>query len=286
MVALRYVGNDLTAAAIVPAFEQTGGTDMVTATLEAVPHAPLDVKIEPMTMAMRLSGTTPMVTSLSMAWSVVAAPAWKLANNSGPVLMASAVDVATPGTITTPYGNPFAALGWTSLFTWSGTRTRTYTVPSLMLPVTLVAGLFQLDDVQAGLTLDLPAGLPVLVSINKTALNSDGQTITLTPGKAVELSLVADRPMNLFYQWNVYELVPNAATPPTALDYKITYVALATETTVKIPHDVFVAGKVYTIRAHCIAGGYPSFATGDLQNRDVPYAVGYLDSGVFTVAAP
>ena len=45
-------------------------------------------------------------------------------------------------------------------------------------------------------------------------------------------------------------------------------------------------GKVYMIRAHCVQGGFPSFSTGDLQNRDVPYAVGYLDAGVFTVAAP
>jgi hypothetical protein len=98
--------------------------------------------------------------------------------------------------------------------------------------------------------------------------------------------LVADRPTNLFYQWNVYELVPNAAMPPTALARKVVYAALGTETTITIPNDVFVAGKIYTIRAHCVQGGYPGFSTGDLQDRDVPYAVGYLDSGVFTVAAP
>jgi len=28
------------------------------------------------------------------------------------------------------------------------------------------------------------------------------------------------------------------------------------------------------------------FSTGDLRIRDVPYAVGYFDAGVFTVVAP
>jgi hypothetical protein len=286
IVALRYVGNDLTAAGRVAPFEQSGGADPVIATLTAVPHAPLDVKIDPNAVATRLAGTSPPVSALSMAWSVVAAPAWKLANNTGPVLNAVSVAQTDPGTVTAMFGNPFTDLGWTSLFTWAGNRSRTYTVPKFGLALTLYAGLNHLDDVAPGLVMDQPAGLPVLVSINKTALNADGLSITLDPAKSVELSLVADRATNLFYQWNIYEVVPNAAMPPTALDYKVAYVALSNETTVKVPNDIFVAGKVYMIRAHCVQGGFPSFSTGDLQNRDVPYAVGYLDAGVFTVAAP
>lgn len=286
IVALRYAGNDLTAAGVVSPFDQTGGDDPFTVTLAPVEHAPLDVTIDPMGTATRLSGTSPPVTSLGMSWSVVAAPGWQLANSHGPVLNAAGVAETDPGAITAGFGNPFTDLGWTSLFTWATSRSRTYTEPSQNLPVTLYAGLNNLDDVAPGLVLDQPAGLPVLVSIDKQPLNMDGLTITLDPTQPVELSLVADRPTNLYYQWNVYELVPNAAVPPTALDRKIAYVALGTETTITIPNDVFVAGKLYSIRAHCVQGGFPSFATGDLQDRDVPYAVGYLDSGVFTVAAP
>jgi hypothetical protein len=282
IVALRYVGNDLTAAGRVTPFDQTGGPDPVNATLTAVAHAPLDVKLDPNAVAMRLAGTSPPVTTLAMAWSVVAAPAWKLANNNGPLLNAASVTQTDPTTVTAMFGNPFTDLGWTSLFTWASNRARTYTVPKFNLPLTLYAGLNHVDDVQPGLVLDQPAGLPVLVSINKMPLNADGLTVTLDPARAVELSLVADRATNLFYQWNVYEVVANM----TALEYKVAYVALASETTVKVPADIFAAGKVYMIRAHCIQGGFPSFSTGDLQNRDVPYAVGYLDAGVFTVAAP
>ncbi|HSD89935.1 MAG TPA: hypothetical protein VLB44_20530, partial [Kofleriaceae bacterium] len=84
----------------------------------------------------------------------------------------------------------------------------------------------------------------------------------------------------------IYEIVPNAAMAPTALDYKIAYAAYSLSSTVTIPHDVLVAGKMYTIRAHCIQGGYPMISTGNLQERDLPLSIGYLDSGAFTVAAP
>jgi hypothetical protein len=285
LVALRYVGNDLTAAGVVSPFEQTGGSDAVNVSLTSVPHAPLDVTIDPMGAQMRLAGTSPAVTTVSMAWYVTASPGWKLATNVGPLLNAVGVAVMDSGRITTGFGNPFESLGWTSLFTWTAYRYRTYTVPAFNLPLTLYAGLYQFDDVAPGLTLDLPVGLPVLVSINKMPLNADGLSITLEPGKAVELGLVADRPTNVVYQWNVYEVAPNMAMPP-ALEFKVRYVALATETAVKIPDDIFEAGKVYMVRAHAIQGGYPAFSMGDLTVRDVPYAVGFLDAGVFTVKAP
>jgi hypothetical protein len=158
-------------------------------------------------------------------------------------------------------------------------------VPAFNLPLTLYAGLHHYDDVAPGLTLDHPAGLPVQVSINKTPLTADGMTITLDPTKSVELDLVAYPTTNLFYQWNVYEVVGNMPTP-TALELRVAYVALSTETSVRIPGDVFAPDKVYMIRAHCIVGGYPSFSTGDLTVRDVPYALGFFDAGVFTVKAP
>jgi hypothetical protein len=286
VVALRYVGNDLTAAGIVQPFEQTGGTDMVTATLATVPHAPLDVTITPMASATRLAGTSPPLPTVSMAWYVTASPAWKLASNIGPILNAIGIAPTDAPKVTAMYGNPFDSLGWTSLFSWIANRYRTYMVPSFNLPLNLYAGLYEFDLVAPGLNLDHPAGLPVLVSINKTPLNADGLSITLDPTKAVELSLVADRATNLHYQWNVYEVIGNTPMQPTSLEYKVAYVALSTETSVKIPGDAFAAGKVYMIRAHCIQGGYPSFTTGDLTVRDVPYALGFLDAGVFTVKAP
>jgi hypothetical protein len=286
MVALRYTGNDLTASALVPPFNASTSTDSFDVTLMPVTHAPLDVHLQPNTAATRLNMTSPANPTLSMAWSVVAAPAWQYANNSGPVLQSIGVAQTDTGDITTPYGNPFESLGWKSLFTWNATKARTYTPMGQTLVMTLHSGIFELAEPTAGVTLDLPAGLPVLVSINKTPLTSDGLTVTIDPAKAVELSLVADKPTATFYQFNVYEIVPNTAVPPTALDYKIVYAAYSLSSTVMIPHDILVAGKMYTIRAHCIQGGYPMISTGNLQERNLPVSVGYLDSGVFAVAAP
>ena len=55
---------------------------------------------------------------------------------------------------------------------------------------------------------------------------------------------------------------------------------------ITIPAGVFTTGKTYSIRAHCYRGGFPGLASGDFSQRDLPLSVGYLDSGVFTVAAP
>jgi len=285
LVALRYVGNDLTGSALVPMFAQSGGTDPVTVTMAANPHnSTLDVHIQPAAVGPRLNGTTPAVTGLSMSWSVVAAPAYLLANNNGVVLQSLGVAATDSGAITTPYGNPFTALGWNSLFTWATSQSRTYTPPPGTLPMTLSAGMIQQAEPSAGLTLDLPAGLPIVVSIDGTPLNSDGKTITIDPTKLVELALVADKTTNTLYQWNVYELVPNPQN--TALTYLQRYAALSLTNNVQVPGDAFEAGKTYTIRGHCIVGGFPDITAGDLQMRNLPYAVSYLDSGVFKVAAP
>jgi len=288
IVALRYTAgtSDLTAAGPVTPFTATGGTDPFSAALATVTHAALDVHIQPNTAATRLNMTSPANPTLSMAWSVVAAPAWQYGNNTGPVLQSLGVVQTDTGNIITPYGNPFEGLGWKSLFTWNATKARTYTPMGQTLVMTLHSGIYEVAEPTAGTTLDLPAGLPVLVSINKTPLTSDGLTVTIDPATAVELALVADKPTATFYQFNIYEIVPNTAVPPNALDYKIVYAAYSVSSTVMIPHDVLVAGKLYTIRAHCIQGGYPMISTGNLQERGLPLSVGYLDSGVFTVAAP
>ena len=286
LVALRYSVGTLNGSAIIPPFEQTGGSDPVTGTMTANTLAPLDVRVDPAALVTRLNGTSPANTSIGMSWSVVAAPGWQRANNLGPVLVSAGVSTTDPGMLTTPYGNPFTSLGWNSLMTWAAGKTRAYTEPVSTLAATLGSGLLHQDEPSAGLMLDQPAGLPVLISINRQPLNSDGQAVMLDPTKAVELSLIADRTTNTYYQWNVYELVPNAAMPPTALEYKLVYLAQATETSVTIPHDVFEAGKHYTIRGHAFAGGYPAAASGDYQTRALPHAVGYLDSGVFRVMGP
>jgi hypothetical protein len=284
MVALRYIGSDLTASVLLPPFDQTGAVQPLMGALADNPHTALDVRVQPAVTAMRLGTTSPAGVNLGMDWSVTAAPGWELLDGSGVRLALGSVATTDTGMITTGYGNPFTLLGWRSLFMWATYKSRTFTVPAYNLPTTLYTGLNQLAEPTPGVILDHPVGLPVLVSINQIPLTTDGATITLDPAKSVELSVAVDRTSNTFYELNVHELVPNAAMQ--RMDYFRVYSALGTETSITIPNDVFVPGHTYMIRAECAAGGYPSFAAGNFRDRSLPFSLGYLDSGVFTVAAP
>ncbi|MFT3692898.1 MAG: hypothetical protein QM831_07140 [Kofleriaceae bacterium] len=285
VVGLHYNGNLLVGAAEFPVFAQADGANAITATMADVTTQPLDVHLSPSAIAARLAMPTPHGTAVGMSWSTNASPAADLANGTGPQLNAATILTTDSGAITAPSGNPFSAKGWKTTFNLGTNSSRTYAVPGLGNFVgTFYTGLNQIAEVGPGLTMDTPAALPVLVSINSMPLSVDGNTISLTAGKSVTLSMVTDgTPDPLFYQFNIYELRENAAA--TALETHVAYVAVSDTTMVTVPSDVFVAGKTYFIRAHCIKGGYPSFSTGNFFDRNLPYSVGYLDAGVFTVAA-
>ena len=136
--------------------------------------------------------------------------------------------------------------------------------------------------VAAGLDLDTSAPLPINVSLNGTQLLTDGATLPIPLSHSVVLALEQDTSTPaLYYQFSVTELDLNAGA--TAYVSHIRYVALATDKTVTLPNDVFQDGKTYVIRVVAIVGGFPSFAEGDLTNRQLPLSQGYLDAGIFTV---
>ncbi|MEO8552250.1 MAG: hypothetical protein ABI678_19875, partial [Kofleriaceae bacterium] len=204
LLALRYAGNQLTGAAEFPAFDQNDTTTPISATMTPVTASPLDVHVSPSNLDTRLAMPTPKGATLAMSWSVNAAPGWEIANGAGPQLNAAGIALTDAGAITAPFGNPFAAKGWRSTFTLASNKVRTFLVPNLMsLPANLYCGLNQIAEVAAGLTLDTPAALPIVVSINAMPLATDGQTITLDPTKSVDLSVLADKTDALYYQFNI-----------------------------------------------------------------------------------
>ena len=286
IVGLRYVGAQLTGAAeFTPFAQSTTGANTLAATMNPLAPAPLDVHVSPTNIDQRLAMPTPKGQTLAMSWSVNAAPGWEIANGTGPQLNAAGIALTDSGAITAPFANPFTAKGWKSVFSLGTNKARTFAVPSLgNLVGTFYCGLNEIAEVAPGLTIDTPAALPIVVSINAMPLATDGQNVVLDPAKSVQLSVLADKTDALFYQFNIYELRENAAM--TALETHVAYVAVSDQVMVTIPNDVFVAGKTYFIRAHAIKGGYPGFATGDFWTRTLPYSVGYLDAGVFTVSAP
>lgn len=287
MLGLKYSATgQLLGAAEFPAFEQTAGDVAISATLTPIAATAMDVHISPAALASRLAMAAPTATSgVAMAWNTNASPGWDIANAAGPQLNAAGVLTTDSGAITAPTGNPFASKGWRTTFNLQSNKSRTYAIPQLAnLVATFYTGINAVAELSAGLTVDPPAALPVLVSINAKPLTTDGQTIMIDPATSVVLTMVTDTANPTFYQYNIYELRENAAA--TALETHVAYVALTDKATVTIPSDAFTVGKTYWIRAHTISGGFPSFASGNLWDRDLPYSVGYLDAGVFTVVAP
>ncbi len=283
---LRYVGASLTGVAIFDPFDQTG-TDKITSTMAPVSRMEtLDVKLDPPSLATRYTAARPAVANLVMNWSLVAAPGYRIASNAGPALSSGALAMTDTG-VNTTYGNPFTAKNWNTIFTLATSESRTYTPMGTTTPVTLYAGMNQFIEPSPGFALMLPAGLPELITLDGMPLSTDGQTVP-TPTKFVDVSYVADNPNATLYNLQVFDLLPNMAG--TALEYHFVFGAAGTETksgtneaVFHIPPEVFQTGHRYTLRAITTYGGYPGIATAQLDQRELPLAQGYLDSGVIQV---
>jgi len=286
---LRYGAgtSDLQGVVEVPGFTQSVSVTLTGAMITNAHDRTLNVTVDTNAPATRFAQVRPAMTNVAESWSVVAAPGYQIVSNSGIVLTAGGLTVGASGALNVPYGNPFVAKhDWPDVMTWSTSATRTFTPSAMGLPVTPQTGLFQLIEPTAGLTLDLPAGLPITITMGATALTTDGVTMTVDPTKAVPVSFQADKVDNTVYQLQLFELVPNLPTGATALAYHQTLGATGTKPSFLLPPELFEVGKTYVLRAICIQGGFPALDTGDLTNRAPPQAVGFLDSAVFTVAAP
>lgn len=280
---LRYSGAALTGVAEASPFDQMGADMVITPKMALVAQDQmLDVKVTPPALNVRYAAVRPAVATLAMNWSVVAAPGYRIASNTGPSLQGGSL-LATDVGVTVKYGNPFTARDWHSIFTLQTSESRQATPVGAKLPVTLSAGMNQFIEpslVAPGFELTEPAGLPVLISIDGTQLSTDGQMIS-TPSQFVEVTFLPDNTNATVFNLQVYDLLPNAAA--TALEYHLVFAAASDAAKFEVPPEIFQTGHFYTIRALCTFGGYPGIASGDLATRELPLAQSYLDSGVFTV---
>lgn len=275
---LRYSGARLSGVMEAAPFEQTDA-DTIMGTMTAVPaDQMLEASLQPNLVAGRYAPLRPAMTGIGMSWSLTAAPGIDVGASLGVSLHAGTVVAADPP-LTVPFGNPFVAKGWRSLFLWSTTASRTFTPAGQMLPATLTAGLFTYTEPTPGMMLTLPAALPELITINGMPLSSDGLSIPQPTGQ-VTVSFVAAG-TNTLYFVQLYELVPNAANTALVQQFVIESVGLTKE--LILPPDAFVAGKRYTLRAVSVEGGYPNAAMGDLATHPFPMSFGAHESGVFTV---
>jgi len=281
---LRYAGAALTGVAEASPFDQSGADMVMTPQMVTVtPDQPLDVKLTSSAFTMRYAAVRPAVAGLGMTWSVVAAPGYRIASNTGPALLQRTMLLPTDPGVTVKYGNPFVGRDWHAIFTLETLESRTVMPPVVKLPVTLYAGMDQFIEpslVAPGFELTEPAGLPVLISIAGTQLSTDGQMIS-APSQFVEVTFLPDNTNATVFNLQVYDLLPNAAA--TALEYHLVFAAASAAAKFEVPPEIFQTGHSYTIRALCTFGGYPAIASGDLTKRELPLAQSYLDSGVFTV---
>jgi hypothetical protein len=285
---LRYSGAALTGVAEAAPFDQTGmATTVTTATMAPVTQdQTLDVQLSPPGLTTRYAAVRPAVTTLAMSWSLVAAPGYKIASNAGPALQSGGLTMADAG-VTAKYGNPFVPRGWNTIFTLATSESRVYTPAGTTTPVTLNAGLNQfLEPPMPGFSLVLPAGLPVLITLDGTPLSTDGQ-VYKQPSHFAHVTFVSDAPAGAtgpsatLYNLQVFDLVANQAG--TALDRHIVLSAAGHDPSFDLPPELFQAGHSYTLRAIATLGGYPLVDQGNFLDRELPLAQGYLDSAVITV---
>jgi hypothetical protein len=281
---LRHSGTGLTGVAEAPPFEQTDTNTTVVMPMmtPVLQDQMLDVKVTPPALATRYAAVRPGVTTLAMNWSLVAAPGYRIASNTGPVLQRGTLQQADLG-VTVKYGNPFAGRDWHTIFTLQTSESRTTTPLGATLPVTLFAGMDEFLEpslVPPGFELTLPAGLPVLISLDGMQLSTDGRMIP-PPNKFVEVTFLADNRNATLFDLQVFDLLPNAAA--TALEHHLVFSGASSEARFEVPPEIFQVGHHYTLRAMCTSGGYPAIADGDFTQRELPLARSYLDSGVITV---
>jgi hypothetical protein len=275
VLVLEYTGNALTGVLQATPFDQTDATDTITGAMTAVTNDKTLTVPLPADVATRFSGVRPAVGAPGMSWSIAAAPGAMVGNSTGPQLLAGSPAMGDT-MISTMYGDPFESLGWPAIFTLNTSASRTYTLSAVA--ITLSASLTKFSDAATN-DGELAAGLPTVILVGTTQLNSDGQMVTVDPLAPVAVSFLADKPDNTLYVADVYELVVNGA----AIDRNLVTSAVATDPSFVFPAGTLKTGHTYVIRAGCYQGGHTAAASGDLQTNAFPIARGLLDSGVFIV---
>lgn len=286
LLVLRHnTANVLTGVFAAPPFDMMDGANPVIGSMVAVPpDEQLAVMLDTTGPVERMAAARPALQAPQYNWSVTAAPGSAAAFTTGPALASGAV---APSTGVVPlavrFGNPFTGRLWPSTFVWAATARRTYQQPGGLAPLVLSAVQLAISPPpNDNSTVEFSACLPTSVVVQGATLLTDGLTVTLDRSKPVTVTINVDRQDAAdLYGITLIEVVN---TSMTAVTLTPRFDSLNEKPTWTLPGDIFEGGKIYTIRARCIRGGFPALATGDLEQRQLPYFSGSLESGVFTVA--
>jgi hypothetical protein len=302
---LRYAGPILTGVAEAMPVTQSDTAGAVTTPtfplmMASVAPGPLSptfsASVMPGTIAERYKTVRPGVPAppaVQITWSLVAAPGYAAASNAGPALHSGAVAMTDTG-VSVSYENPFATRGWNTIFTLATAVSRVYMAPmgpmGMPIPVTLFAGMNQFlappPSPTTPVVLDLPAGLPQVITIGSTVLATDNAFIKQST-QFVDVSFTVDAPPGTAaqgprsYNLQLFDLVLNPTM--TSVDRVLVFAAAGKDPAFALPPELFQVGHSYTLRALSTLGGSPGAEQGDLLHPQLPLAQSYLDSGTFTV---
>ena len=288
VLVLRYSGAKLTGVYQAPPKDQADTTDAIGDATATMQQVATDKMISgaptPTAYDTRLQTATPAPTaaSLAMSYSINAVPGIAVGALGGPQLDAGAVaTTSTGGTLTGTYGNPFDTQGWKAVLQFVATETRQAMVGTT--PATLAAQMATYQLASSTVTLDFPAPLPQMVSLDATQLASDGASVPLDPTATHTVTITTEAsPAATLYVVDVVELVVNG----NAIDRTVVLDARSTDPVITLPPGTFKQGSTYTLTAGTVAGGFTNVASGDLDAVALPFTVSQIDSGTFTVVAP
>jgi hypothetical protein len=303
---LRYTGSALTGVAEAMPVTQSDMAGAMTTPTFLLPMASVapgmlsptfSASVMPGGIAERYKNVRPGVAAppaVQIAWSLVAAPGYTVASNAGPVLQSGTVAMTDTG-VSVSYENPFAMRGWNTIFTLATSVSRVYMAPlgpmGMPVPVTLFAGMNQFLEppptTATPVPLDLPAGLPQVITIGSTVLATDNAFIKKQLTQFFNVSFTVDAPSSTAdqgprsYQLQLFDLVFNPAT--MTVDRVLVFAAAGKDPAFAVPPGLFEVGHSYTLRALSTLGGSPGTEQGELLHPQLPLAQSYLDSGTFTV---
>lgn len=277
----------LTAAYQVSGVAQGAGATAFTGGLELVtPDRLLTMVSDTSADDARIDAAAPLYTTAGGAWNLTASPLGPVTNQG--ISLASGGVVPGDG-VTVSYGNPFEPR-WPTVLTHQRYKFRDVTpdqVPWLVANVRLVGGFVTLMDApgdgEAALTIPRPQALPTAISVDGTALTTDGQALPWPGGSGPLVIEVAVDDGGTCDAWGAVlaEFVADGARL-----VRTNRAVLRGQTTrFVLPRDAVQPGAAYVLRGECFVGLWPNLAAGDLTTRAFPYSYGYRDSPVFTFAS-
>ena len=253
---------------------RAGGTTVIagTATLVGLAHQMATV-LQDDRSAERLATTRPAMPPPAATWGIYSVPAFPPSLVS--IRLASGSQTVTlPYTLNLSYGDPF---GGRRLMLFNQYTSRSASLP-ILGTVSLQAGLYAwVDAAEAAAQIKTDASLPLTVTLAGAELANDAFVLSANPASELPISFTVDGNADN-YQATLYEIEP--APAGSTIIFRAV-LSSTVDANFVLPAGTLAPGRTYFIRAVTYRG-YETTAS-DRRVPRLPFRVGYLDSGTFSI---